>query len=156
MSSRKFKFDLKTFSDLKNQLPKEATQALGKFTHQLSGYEERVRDLVKEFDEKSQHARETSKERLELFTKQLKKTRTTVEKKVVNLVSEERERIQGRMNNLVDYLRRVAKVERSNPSARKTSAQKSTTPRKKTTAKKKESLKRSVRVSNAGEGLPSA
>lgn len=159
MATAKFKFDLKKLSNLTNQLPKEASQALGKFTHQLSGYEERVRDFVKEFDEKSQHAREASRERLDQFTKQLRKTRTTVEKRVVSLVSEERERLQLKMNDLVEYLRRVAKVEgASGKTAVRTKRAKPTTLRrsKKAGAKKKISAKRVVKANSAGAGLPSA
>lgn len=155
MAASKFKFDLQTLKELKSQLPKEATQALGKFTHQLSGYEERVREIVKEFDEKSQKAKETSRERLDQFAKQLKKTRTTVEKKVVNLVSLERDRLQLKVNDLVDYLRRVAKVETA---GKKTSAKRTRTngaAKSKKTTKRKTRAKRVVR-SSAGEGLPSA
>lgn len=159
MAKNKFKFDLKTLTDLKTQLPKEASEALGKFTHQLSGYEEKVRGLVKDFDVKSQKARETSRERLDQFAKQVKKTRNNVEKKVVGLVTEERERLQLKVNDLVEYLRRVAKVESSSPKRKasaKSTSSRATSAKKKTPAKRKAPAKRIVKANSVGEGLPSA
>lgn len=110
--SKLFNIDLKKINELKSQLPKGASEALEKFQTQISTYEEKVKHIVQDLDEKREKVQrdvqKLGKQRLNRFAVDLKKTRGTVEKRVVQLVGETRKDLQTRVNELVIYLTGLA------------------------------------------------
>ncbi len=119
------------------------SQVVVPLTKQLNVYEKKARGLVKEFDLRTQDAREKGKARFDELLVQLKKTRSEVETKVRALVEEESKRLNGRITELFETLRAVAQTE--SPAPEKQAAPK-TTKRKKSTGARK-STKKSTRAS---------
>ena len=108
---------------------------------QLGSYEGRLKDWVKQLDLKSQTARTKSRQRLNEFTVQLRKTSVQLEKRVNKIWIAEAKRLNIRLADLVVYLKSLATQENlaasrsMNPNGkRKTSSKKTTTKKK---AKKK-------------------
>ena len=83
------------------------------FTQQLNGYENRVASFVKDFDIKSREARERSRHQLDKFLRQIKRTRSEVEKKVATLVNQEGKKLNKRINELFSYLKTLAQKEKA-------------------------------------------
>jgi len=112
------------------------SQVVVPLTKQLNAYEKKARGLVKEFDLRTQDAREKGKARFDELLVQLKKTRSDVETKVRALVEEESKRLNGRIAELFETLRSVAQTEapvrEAAPKAAKTTRKKSTGARKTT------------------------
>ncbi len=85
---------------------------VGNLTKQFNVYEDRVRRFVRDIDLRSREARVTSKKRIDIFTSQLKERRFEVEKKVTRLLNDEGKRLNGRVNELVGYLKSLAQLEK--------------------------------------------
>src|SRR5580765_6397819 len=92
-------------SELKRLANSELVSGISK---QLNVYEKKVKDLVNNFDTKSREARGKSREQLDKFATQLKRTRTDVEKRVRDLLTQEGQRLNKGMGELVNYLKSMA------------------------------------------------
>lgn len=77
-------------------------------TKQFTAYEQRVRRLVTEWDEKGRDARKRGVAELERFRKQLQSRKTEIEKQVVALVEREGKKLNKSFQELVN---KAAKAE---------------------------------------------
>lgn len=124
-------------SEKLNQFAKGISDGL---SHGLGGYEKRVKSMVKELDLKSRDARVKSREQLDRFAKQLKTTRSQLEKRVVTLVHSETERLNKGLNELVTYLKTLSKQEKKKAAKSKSGGAKKSASSKRSTPRKKVSL----------------
>jgi hypothetical protein len=140
---------------LKLDLKKLANSELAlSLARHLDGYEKRVKEFVKEFDVKSRDARTKGQKQLDKFAGQLKRTRTDLEKRVATLFHEESRQLNQRVNELVNYLKRVTKSEKLKPESSSSKkketakAQSSDSPKtvKKTTARKTKAKKSTAEI----------
>lgn len=129
--------------DLKGILQSEFVSGISK---QLNVYEKKVKELVKDLNLRSVEAREKSRQQLDLFAEQIKKTRDEVEKKVVTVVNLETQRLNKGVTDLVSYLKTVAKHEKT---AAKTVSKKSTKAKAPTKSTNKSGAKAKGRKSRA-------
>ena len=99
--------------DLKNLSKKELVENLSKH---LTAYEERWKQLMKEFDVKSRDARERSRTQWERFSKQIRDRRSELEKRVTDLFQQETQKLSRQINQganeLFNYLKSIAKNEK--------------------------------------------
>lgn len=98
-------FQERLMADIKKFVNSPFAKSLSK---QFVTYEGKVKKLMHEFDIKSQPARVRGRKQIDKFTKQLRKTRTEIEKKVSSLVNREVQDLNGRITDLVRYLKAVA------------------------------------------------
>lgn len=96
-------------SDLKRLAKSNLVSNLSK---QFNQYEGRVKKLVHEFDIKSREARDNSRKQIDKFTTHLKETRVQVERRVSEVLNEESKRLNGRMTELFNYLKSIARNEK--------------------------------------------
>lgn len=87
---------------------------VNRVSKQVATYEKRLRVLVNDLDLKSREAREKSKQRLDEFQTQVKRTRSDVEKRVVTLVNEEAVRLNKHFADVLSYLKSLANREKLN------------------------------------------
>lgn len=98
---------------LRSDLKRIANSALvGNLSKQFNLYEDRVKKFVKDFDLRSQEARQRSRHQIDQFTNHLQKTRKQVEKRVTNVIEKEGKRLNGRATVLFNYLKSMAKNEK--------------------------------------------
>jgi len=117
----------KNLAGLKNFLESKWNDSVSK---QLNIYEKKVKDLVKDLDLKSRDAREKSREQLDAFTHQVKKTRTDLEKRIVTLVNQETKRLNVGLNELVSYLKSLSHSEKTQAAAKAAPKAKAATKKK--------------------------
>jgi hypothetical protein len=100
--------------DIKGLLKNQVMGApwVSELSQHLNEYEQKLKSVVKDLDLKGRDAREKSRKQLDSFTRQLKKTRTDLEKRVRTLVNQEAKRINIGFNELVTYLRALANLEK--------------------------------------------
>lgn len=133
-------------SKLKEQLTLIRESQLGKsITRQLSGYENTLSSMVKDFETRGRDARDKSWKRIQALGKDLNRRRGSLENTVGKLLNEEAKRLNRRVSDLLTYLKSVANSEklavRSNgaperiPRARPRAS--STTTRKRRSTRKK-------------------
>lgn len=86
---------------------------VGELTRYLAEYEKRARKLFHGLDIKSKgrSARKKGLQNLEKLSAQANRTRQDLERKVTELVQKESKRLGDGVNELLDYVRRVAKAE---------------------------------------------
>jgi len=111
--------------------------AIDQLSQQLSTYEKKVTNLVKEFDLKGRQAKERSRKKLDKLVVQLKATRGKVEKRINHLVSAESKKLNRRVNDLVSYLTQVSRQEDREMAASAGRAKKNSKTRRKTTSAKR-------------------
>lgn len=109
-------------SDLKRWASSDFVRGLSR---QFSDYEVRVKEVVRDFDLRSRDAREKSRDQIEKFAKQLKKTRAKVEGQVNTLLSTEGHKLNGRVRQVFNYLKTIAQNEKLNGSSNLTMKMKS-------------------------------
>ncbi len=124
----------KTLNQLPGRFPKGA-DLLKHFSEQLHGYEAQLKEIVTDLDAKSREARNKSQAKLDNVLGQVKKTRTSVEKRVAKLVEVERKKLNANLNDFMSFLKSVSKKEKA--AARKKTSTKKATPRKKKTTTKR-------------------
>lgn len=125
--------------NLKIELQKEIQKVanskfLKEFSKQLNGYEKRVKEVVRDFNLRSQEARKKSKKQMDQFTKRLNKTRKDVEKTLKSLINEESRLLNKSFNELVSHLKDLSEQDEkaaAKASAPKKRAKKKTAPKKK-------------------------
>jgi peptidoglycan hydrolase CwlO-like protein len=121
-------------SNLKVDFSKWAKHpAISQLTQQVSTYEKRISDLVKDFDLKGREARERSRKQLNQVLGQLKHTRAKLEKKVTQLVQVEALRLNKRVTHLMAYVSKVSKQEANQKAASVGRAKRTTKPTRRST-----------------------
>ena len=111
----KLKRELKKISDSLPEKIAQGSDLLGNFSKQLTQYEKKAMNLVKDIESKGREARTMGQKKLDKLMNQLQTTRTTVEKRVGSLVEIEKKRINSGVNDLLNYLKSTAKNEKITP-----------------------------------------
>ena len=94
--------------DIKGILGSRLVQGVSK---QVNTYEKKVRGLVKDLDLRTRDAREKSQKQLDKFAVQVKKTRSQLETRLVEVVNQEAVRLNKGFSELVTYLKSLANNE---------------------------------------------
>ena len=84
----------------------------------VSKYEKQAKELISELDRKSRQARSNGVHNLEKLTAQILKVRQELEKKVTELAQKESIRVNEVLNELLEYVRSIAKSDKPMPSKR--------------------------------------
>ncbi len=125
--------------NLKAELQKVLhSKVLKDLTHQLNGYEQKVRTLAKDFNLKSQEARKRSKKQVDEFSARLKKTRKEVEKTLKSLLQQESKLLNEHFSELAKHLKMLSAQDQQKATAAKT--------KKKTSKSKAKASKRPVKA----------
>ncbi len=141
-----FKFD---FSNLSN------SPWVGDLGRHIAAYEKRAKQLVREIDLRSRGAREKSLKRLEQLSNQLNKARGQFERRATDLLQKESKRLNGRVNELMGYIRSIAKAEKPAKKSAKRSS-KSTGARSRTLKRPTKRSSTATTASVSAEASPSA
>ncbi|MEZ4752656.1 MAG: hypothetical protein R3B54_19075 [Bdellovibrionota bacterium] len=155
--------------NLKVEIQKEIQKVanskfLKEFSKQLNGYEKKVRDVVRDFNLRSQEARSKSKKQMDQFTKRLNKTRKDVEKTLKSLINEESRLLNKSFNELVSHLKELSEQESAKKAPKKKAAtKKKSAPKKKRLqtlknlheSHKEEASEKGVGASSTEEAAPS-
>lgn len=110
----------------KIDLKKIAQTQLKTVTDQLTSYEKRAKQLVKDFELTGKDAKQKSRAQLDSVVEQLRKTRTELEDKVKLLVEKESGRIDKKVNDLFDTLLTFANLEKKQKAPKSSPARQST------------------------------
>ena len=102
---------------------------LNHFSDQLTGYESRLKGIVKDLDLRSKGAREKSRRKLDKFAGQIRKTRSEVEKQVIKIVNREGKKLNNGLTHILEYLRSVAVTEDRVPARKAKKSSKTRKPR---------------------------
>ena len=88
------------------------SELVGSLTKHLTQYEGKLKKLLNEFDLKSREARSKGQKQIDKVSQQFRQTRGDLEKRVTNLLHQEGKRLNEGVNDLVNYLKSVAKSEK--------------------------------------------
>jgi hypothetical protein len=120
--------------DFKGLLNSQWVEGIGR---QWGTYEKKIKTVLTDVDSLSREAREKGKAQLDSFSQELKKRRSTLESKVLNLVNKEADKLNTKLSSLVDYLKSLSQEE-----TKKAAPTKKASPRKSSGASKKSSAKK--------------